>query len=162
MFYLPQWSIYGDATLFSISIESVINIYSSSDDMWLSYSFSLSGMLAMMIIDKTKLHPLKSGLPQKWHLSSLLCYHHNCLKRLFSVPTTVKGHDNVWSFWIWSHHMRSSELIFCSIWWVPMVSMALRPKDPGDSPREWYSASSNKTTDFSLKVLLRVVQGTER
>ena len=49
---------------FTISSESVINIYISSDDLWLPYNFSLSGMLAMMIIDKTKLQPLKSGLPQ--------------------------------------------------------------------------------------------------
>ena len=94
---------------FSISSESVINIYISSDDMWLPYNFSLSGMLAMMIIDKTKLYPLKSGLPQNWHLSSLfLCYHHNCLKRLFFY-----AHHREWDmimFWafeydrtIWDH-----------------------------------------------------------
>ena len=69
--------------VFSISSQSVINIYISSDDMWMPYNFSLSEMLAMMIIDKTKLYPLKSGLPQNWHLSSLLCCHHNCLKTFF-------------------------------------------------------------------------------
>ena len=161
MFYLPQWSIYGNATLFSTSSELVINIYIGSDDMWLPYNFSLSGMLAMMIIDKTKLHPLKSGLPQNWHLSSLLCY--NCLEKTF-FHTHHRERDMVmfgafeYDRTIWDHQRFS----FCSILWLSMVSMALRPQDPGDSPREWYSASSNKTTDFSLKVLLRVVQGTER